>query len=81
MARQMEEQRMLSLAQVSMHYYQRYQVFSPTSFTFSLNRPFAYFMHQLEGVKHWHRLSRELVEPPSLEVFQTLLDMVLGNLL
>ena len=31
--------------------------------------------------KHWHRLLREVVESPSLEIFRSDLDMVLGNLL
>jgi len=29
--------------------------------------------------KHWHRLSREVVESPSLEIFKSHLDMVLGS--
>ena len=32
-------------------------------------------------VKHWNRSPREVVEPPSLEVLKTRLDMVLGNLI
>jgi len=31
--------------------------------------------------KHWHRLCREVVESPSLEIFRGHLDMVLGNCL
>ncbi|KFV77923.1 hypothetical protein N308_11534, partial [Struthio camelus australis] len=29
--------------------------------------------------EHWHRLPREVVEPPSLEIFKTRLDVILGN--
>ena len=29
--------------------------------------------------KHWHRLPREVVASPSLEIFKSYLDMVLGN--
>jgi len=28
---------------------------------------------------NWHRMSREVVESPSLEKFKSFLDMVLGN--
>ena len=31
-------------------------------------------------VKHWHRLLREVVDAPSLEVFKARLDGALGNL-
>ena len=31
--------------------------------------------------RHWHKLSSEVVEPPSLEIFKSHLDTVLGNLL
>jgi len=31
-------------------------------------------------VKHWHRLSREVVEAPSLETFKARLDGALSNL-
>ncbi|KFQ40029.1 hypothetical protein N332_11327, partial [Mesitornis unicolor] len=31
-------------------------------------------------VRHWHRLSREAVDAPSLEVFKARLDGALGNL-
>ncbi|KAK4823170.1 hypothetical protein QYF61_027074 [Mycteria americana] len=29
--------------------------------------------------KHWHRFPREIVKSPSLEIFKSRLDMVLGN--
>ena len=32
-------------------------------------------------VKHWNRLSREVVETPSLETFKVKLDRALSNLL
>ncbi|KFV81887.1 hypothetical protein N308_05096, partial [Struthio camelus australis] len=31
--------------------------------------------------KHWTRLPREVVESPSLEIFKTRLDAILGNVL
>ena len=31
--------------------------------------------------EHWHRLLREVGESPSLEIFKSRLDMVLGNVL
>ena len=31
--------------------------------------------------EHWHRLLREIVASPSLEVLKTQLVMILGNLL
>jgi len=31
-------------------------------------------------VKYWMRLSRETEEPPSVEIFKSGLDIVLGNL-
>ncbi|KFR01329.1 hypothetical protein Y956_14782, partial [Nipponia nippon] len=32
-------------------------------------------------VKHWNRLSREVVDAPSLETFKVRLDRALGNLI
>jgi len=29
--------------------------------------------------KHWHRLPRQVVDSPSLEIFKSHLEMVLGN--
>jgi len=29
--------------------------------------------------EHWHRLPREAVQSPSLEIFESHLDIVLGN--
>ncbi|KFQ34857.1 hypothetical protein N332_14506, partial [Mesitornis unicolor] len=31
-------------------------------------------------VRHWHRLPREVVDAPSLEVFKARVDKALGNL-
>lgn len=31
--------------------------------------------------KHWHRLPREVVDAPSLEVFRVRLDTALSNLI
>ncbi|KFV82911.1 hypothetical protein N308_04396, partial [Struthio camelus australis] len=31
--------------------------------------------------EHWHRLLKEAVESPSLEIFKTRLDVILGNML
>ncbi|KFV86242.1 hypothetical protein N308_16118, partial [Struthio camelus australis] len=31
--------------------------------------------------EHQHRLAREVVESPSLEIFKTRLDAILGNML
>ncbi|KFQ38913.1 hypothetical protein N332_14195, partial [Mesitornis unicolor] len=34
----------------------------------------------VQVVRHWHRLPREVVDAPSLEVFKARLDRALGNL-
>ncbi|KFV80375.1 hypothetical protein N308_07636, partial [Struthio camelus australis] len=31
--------------------------------------------------EHWNRLPREVVHPPSLEIFKSHLDAILGNML
>ncbi|KFV77157.1 hypothetical protein N308_00731, partial [Struthio camelus australis] len=31
--------------------------------------------------EHWHRLPREVVESPSLQISKTRLDVILGNVL
>jgi len=33
----------------------------------------------VRATEHWHRLSREAVESPSLEILKSHLDRVLGN--
>ncbi|KFV04921.1 hypothetical protein N340_03098, partial [Tauraco erythrolophus] len=35
----------------------------------------------LRVVRHWNRLSREVMDAPSLEVFKTRLDEALSNLI
>ncbi|KFV14489.1 hypothetical protein N340_11818, partial [Tauraco erythrolophus] len=35
----------------------------------------------LSVVRHWNRLSREVVDAPSLEVFKARLDEALSNLI
>ncbi|KFV81130.1 hypothetical protein N308_05494, partial [Struthio camelus australis] len=46
---------------------------------FCVNRRKKFF--PVRVTEHWHRLPREAVESPSLEIFQSHLDMVLGNVL
>ncbi|KFQ99183.1 hypothetical protein Y956_03705, partial [Nipponia nippon] len=35
----------------------------------------------MRAVKHWHRLPREVVDPPPLETFKVRLDGALSNLI
>ncbi|KFQ74111.1 hypothetical protein N337_08446, partial [Phoenicopterus ruber ruber] len=37
-------------------------------------------LFSLRVVRHWHRLPREVVDAPSLEVFKARLDGALSNL-
>lgn len=39
------------------------------------------YLFTVTVTKYWNTLPREIVEPASLEVFKTQLDMLLGNLL
>ena len=39
------------------------------------------FFFTMWVVRHWHRLPREAVDAPSLEVFKARLDGALGNLI
>ncbi|KFV77633.1 hypothetical protein N308_11039, partial [Struthio camelus australis] len=39
------------------------------------------FFTQVRVTESWSRLHREAVESPSLEIFKTRLDVILGNML
>ncbi|KAK4815339.1 LOW QUALITY PROTEIN: hypothetical protein QYF61_000171, partial [Mycteria americana] len=47
----------------------------PRRFSLNIRRHF----FTVRVTKHWHRLPRVVVESPSLEIFRSHLDMVLGN--
>lgn len=46
---------------------------------FHLNTNFFFLIVRV--LKNWSRLPREVLESPSMEVFKTRLDTILGNLL
>ncbi|KFV79318.1 hypothetical protein N308_13043, partial [Struthio camelus australis] len=46
---------------------------------FCLNRRKNFF--PVRVTKHWNRLPREAVEPPSLQILKTHLDTILGSML
>ncbi|KFV83932.1 hypothetical protein N308_00464, partial [Struthio camelus australis] len=39
------------------------------------------YLFTVRVTEHWNRFPREVVESPSLEIFKSHLDRVLGNLL
>ncbi|KFV58407.1 hypothetical protein N341_11849, partial [Tyto alba] len=53
--------------------------FKPKKSRFGLDIRKKFFTVRL--VKHWHRLPREVVDAPSLEIFKARLDGALSNLM
>lgn len=53
---------------------------SNRSLKFSIEISFFNIFSTVQVTEHWHRWPRGVVESPPLKIFQSYLDMVLGNL-